>query len=142
MRIIFKSFVTCCLLALTGLSSAQTAQPTEVEYEMQRIDARYRIFKTRNVWNTLLLDTQTGQVWQVQVGLKNEDRMRVALNKEVLANPAAKPGRFTLYSSRNMYQFILLDQENGRTWQIQWSTDSNSGIWSVEEKKESSEWKR
>lgn len=139
---ILKILLVTYLIVFAGVSSAQNSQPTEVEYEMQRIDARYRIYKTRNLWNTLLLDTQTGQVWQVQIGLKNEDRMRVPLNKEILATAGARPGRFTLYSSRNMYQFILLDQENGRTWQIQWSIDSNSGIWSIEEKKESSEWKR
>lgn len=139
---ILKILVITYLIVFASVSSAQNSQPTEVEYDMQRIDVRYRIYKTRNIWNTLLLDTQTGQVWQVQIGLKNEDRMRIPLNKEILASSGAKPGRFTLYSSRNIYQFILLDQENGRTWQIQWSTENTNGIWPLEEKKESSEWKR
>jgi hypothetical protein len=35
---------------------------------------------------------------------------------------ARKPGRFTLYPSANMYVFIMLDQEDGRQWQVQWGT--------------------
>jgi hypothetical protein len=33
------------------------------------------------------------------------------------------PGRFTLYATTNIYNFVLLDQIDGRTWQVQWSTD-------------------
>ena len=35
------------------------------------------------------------------------------------------PGRFTLYATTNFYNFVLLDQIDGRTWQVQWSTDPN-----------------
>jgi hypothetical protein len=124
------------MLAFCSVAASQTPQPTEIEYDMQRLDARFRVFKTRNIWNTLHLDTQTGQLWQVQIALKDEDRMKTVLNKDVLASTGSRPGRFTLYSSRNMYQFILLDQDNGRVWQVQWSIDGNSGFWPIEE------WKR
>ncbi|WP_312259816.1 hypothetical protein [Limnohabitans sp.] len=130
------------MLAFCSVAASQTPQPTEIEYDMQRLDARFRVFKTRNIWNTLHLDTQTGQLWQVQIALKDEDRMKTVLNKDVLASTGSRPGRFTLYSSRNMYQFILLDQDNGRVWQVQWSIDGNSGFWPIEEKKGASEWKR
>ena len=130
------------MLAFCSVAASQTPQPTEIEYDMQRLDARFRVFKTRNIWNTLHLDTQTGQLWQVQIALKDEDRMKTVLNKDVLASTGSRPGRFTLYSSRNMYQFILLDQDSGRTWQVQWSIDGNSGFWPIEEKKAGSEWKR
>jgi hypothetical protein len=130
------------MLAFCSVAASQTPQPTEIEYDMQRLDARFRVFKTRNIWNTLHLDTQTGQLWQVQIALKDEDRVKTVLNKDVLASTGSRPGRFTLYSSRNMYQFILLDQDNGRVWQVQWSIDGNSGFWPIEEKKGASEWKR
>jgi hypothetical protein len=134
--------LSIAMLAFCSVAVGQTQQPTEIEYDMQRLDARFRVFKTRNVWNSLHLDTQTGQLWQVQVGLKDEDRMKTPLNKDVLAATGSRPGRFTLYSTRNMYQFMLLDQDNGRTWQVQWSTDGNPGFWPIEEKKGASEWKR
>jgi hypothetical protein len=34
--------------------------------------------------------------------------------------------RFTLYSTQNMYTFILLDQVDGKTWQVQWSTEAKN----------------
>jgi alpha-galactosidase len=34
-------------------------------------------------------------------------------------------GRFTLYPTENMYNFILLDQINGKTWQVQWNNEVN-----------------
>ena len=41
--------------------------------------------------------------------------------------------RFTLYPTQNMYTFILLDQLDGKTWQVQWSTEaSNRGIMPIE----------
>jgi hypothetical protein len=31
--------------------------------------------------------------------------------------------RFTLYATKNIYNFILLDQLDGKVWQVQWSTE-------------------
>ena len=38
----------------------------------------------------------------------------------------AQNGRFTLYPTSNMYNFILLDQIDGRMWQVQWSMKEDS----------------
>jgi hypothetical protein len=32
-------------------------------------------------------------------------------------------GRFALYPTGNMYNFLLLDREDSRIWQLQWSFD-------------------
>jgi hypothetical protein len=37
---------------------------------------------------------------------------------------AGKPGRYTLVATLNIFNFVLLDQEDGRAWQVQWSPDS------------------
>ena len=34
-----------------------------------------------------------------------------------------KNGRFFLYPTTNRYNFILLDQIDGRVWQVQWSLE-------------------
>lgn len=121
------------------------ADPVEVEYEQpQRLDARFRLFKTKNTWNFIELDTQTGRVWQVQFVVKDDSgRMKVPISAEVLAKDG-KPGRFTIYPTKNMYNFVLLDQESGRTWQVQWSTGNDQGIWPIELKAEKpdSGWKQ
>ena len=37
----------------------------------------------------------------------------------------AKPGRFFLYPTENSFNFLLLDQEEGRVWQVQWNIDAD-----------------
>ena len=37
-----------------------------------------------------------------------------------------KNGRFELYPTKNMYNFVLIDTQRGFTYQVQWSTDPNS----------------
>ena len=39
-----------------------------------------------------------------------------------------KDGRFTLYATSNMFNFSLLDQIDGRVWQVQWSTDGEGNM--------------
>ncbi len=112
-----------------------SAQDQQVEVTSapipQRLDARFRIVPTQNIWNVLLLDTSTGRVWQVQYALSDTTLAgRWAINLEALV-PAAdtKSGRFTLYATHNTFNFILLDQDTGRAWQIQWSLNAkNRGI--------------
>lgn len=98
----------------------------------QRLEVRYRLFKTGNMWNFLELDTQTGRLWQVQFSVDNDDnRTRTAINTEVLAADG-KNGRFTLYSTDNMWNFLMLDQDSGRIWQAQFSIDDeNRGIFPI-----------
>lgn len=86
----------------------------------------YRLFKTTNMWNFIQLDTVTGQMWQIQYDIQGDKRGSVILNSENLAeNKKSIVGRFTLYSTDNMWTFILLDQIDGDTWQVQWSFEEN-----------------
>jgi hypothetical protein len=42
---------------------------------------------------------------------------------------AAHVGRFSLRETQNVYTFLLLDQDDGRVWQLQWSNDKgNRGL--------------
>jgi len=42
---------------------------------------RYVIYPTENIYTSLLLDTQTGRIWQIQIGIgDNSDRMRSVLS--------------------------------------------------------------
>jgi hypothetical protein len=74
------------------------------------------------MWTFLKLDTRTGKIWQVQYSVEgSEYRFETALNTVDLTdgtNP--KPGRFGLYKTQNIHNFILLDKYDGRTWQVQW----------------------
>jgi hypothetical protein len=140
---IYRFFRFCVFAAIFPVT-VFAADPIEILYEAQRLDARFRLFKTVNTWNFLELDTQTGKVWQVQfsVGEKDE-RLKLEISPAV-ALSGGKTGRFTLYPTRNMYNFILLDQEVGKTWQVQLSTGKDSGSWLIEQNSKygQSEWKQ
>jgi hypothetical protein len=91
----------------------------------------YRLFETTNIWTFVLLDTATGRAWQVQYSLGDTPAGRSIINGSSLLPEGATPknGRFTLYSTHNMYNFLLLDREDSRIWQLQWSLESkNRGI--------------
>lgn len=82
------------------------------------------MYKTENTYNLLKLDTRTGKVWQVQYGMKSVKSMIVELNHYGLAlESLSYDGRFELYSTPNMYTFIMIDTGTGNMWQVQWNTD-------------------
>ena len=81
----------------------------------------YRLFSTRNMYTFIKLNTRNGQMWQVQWGTDSEYRFETILSDISQVNKdEEKNGRFFLYPTTNIYNFILLDQIDGRTWQVQW----------------------
>jgi hypothetical protein len=129
--------LTLLLLLLLGSISlhAQTkTKPNVVDNVKEIQGANFRLFPTTNMWTFIKLDTRNGLLWQVQYSLNPENRMVTYLNLDRLAsvNEEVKD-RFTLYPTQNMYNFILLDQVNGKTWQVQWATEyANRGIFPIE----------
>ena len=107
--------VTANLLLFASMAFGQEVRPLE---PTQNPDAPYRLFNTRNIYTFLKLDTREGRIWQVQWG-DNSSRFTVPLNLKPLVSDG-KAGRFTLYPTTNIYTFILLDQEAGNTWHVQW----------------------
>ena len=100
---------------------------------------RYKLYPTQNIWNFIKLDTQTGKMWQVQFSLDSEKRFESVLNARNLVtifenkhlsicNGEVINGRFALYPTQNTYNFILLDQISGQTYQVQWSFDEENRI--------------
>jgi hypothetical protein len=96
--------------------------------------ATYRLFRTQNIYTLLKLDTRSGQIWQLQWG-DGDHRFVVPINRDLLApvgtakQPTVlNPGRFTLVPTSNIYTFVLLDTEDGRTWQIQWDAEKDRSI--------------
>ncbi len=84
----------------------------------------YRLFPTTNIYNLIKLDTRNGQMWQVQWSTESETRLIANLNLiSLVTKEEEKDGRFTLQAAKNINTFILLDQIDGRVWQVQWSTN-------------------
>ena len=89
-------------------------------------DAVYELFPTQNMWNFLKLNTRDGRIAIVQFDVSSNNRMETDLNISPLVEEQnAQNGRFTLYPTSNMYNFILLDQIDGRVWQVQWSFEKD-----------------
>ena len=92
----------------------------------------YKLYPTQNMLIFLKLDTRTGRIWIVQYSVESSEyRFETTLSNDIRMgyNDEWKPGRFELYPTQNMYNFILLDKFNGGTWQVQWSTkEKNRGV--------------
>ena len=125
-----KRIILVSIIALFALASCKQEQRPVGKQEVKE-NVRYRLFPTENMWTFLKLDTRNGLIWQVQYTIKDDSfRGEVELNNTPLATGGeAENGRFTLYPTKNMFTFILLDQKNGKMWQTQWSMeDENRGI--------------
>ena len=87
---------------------------------------RFKLYPTENMWTFLELDSATGLIWQVQYTVNDKDkRFKTVLNDIVLNNNEQVNGRWKLYPTQNMYQFLLVDVMFGSVIQIQWSTEKN-----------------
>lgn len=104
----------------------QSKTPTKQEI---RENVRYKLFPTENIWTFLKLDTRNGKIWQVQYSINDNYRGEVKLNdKALISSDIEENGRFTLYPTKNMYNFILLDQTDGKMWQVQWSIEEDNRV--------------
>lgn len=118
-----KKFLVVFLMFISIYVFAQT---DNTESKVQR----YKIYPTENINISLKLDTATGRIWMVQIGLGDNDAMTVILNDEslIMSSEEIKAGRFELYPTKNMYNFILLDTQNGYMFQVQWHTNLDKRI--------------
>lgn len=116
--ILIVILTTMTAFAQTQTNITSTASPDS--------DIVYRLFPTTNRWNFIKLNTRDGRMWQVQYSLE-DDQIEVPLSLTArVSKEEEKNGRFFLYPTQNMYNFILLDQLDGRVWQVQWSTESKN----------------
>lgn len=126
-----KIILPFLLLVIGGCTNnaSQSANKEEQEQFIQTYDvARFKLFPTQNIWTFIKLDTQTGEMWQVQYSVDGDKRrFEYELNpNSLIANAKKVNGRFVLYPTQNIYNFILLDQIDGKTWQVQWSFDEEN----------------
>jgi hypothetical protein len=119
-----KGFLTFVFVFFIGTLFAQT-DVSAVKYDTKQTvtPVPYRLFATQNMWTFIKLNTRNGQLWQVQYSMKdNRFVSKLDLSSKV-SMEHEQNDRFTLYPTQNLNTFILLDQIDGRTWQVQWSID-------------------
>ena len=93
-------------------------------FQSQLSEPIYKLYPTQNMYNFLELNTMTGQIWIVQWSTSS-NRMRYPLDLEerIYSWDDLIAGRFELYPTENMYNFVMLDKIKGYCWQVQWSFD-------------------
>jgi hypothetical protein len=130
-----RNFILITLLTLfilhsqgqTQQDSTSTTPQTEKQVEVPQVEVPiYQLFPTQNYWTFIKLDTRNGIIKQVHFTIKDGYQGELTINSTPLVwTDEEINGRFTLYPTENMYNFILLDQINGKTWQVQWNNEVN-----------------
>jgi hypothetical protein len=125
-----KVIVFSIVIILTSVTCiAQTGSEPRVQNISTDSAVVYRLFATKNMYTFIKLNTRNGQMWQVQWGMESKFQFQEVLSDiSRVSNEEERNGRFFLYPTTNTYNFILLDQIDGRVWQVQWSTEANKKI--------------
>ena len=114
------------IFLITFSAHSQEKQSTTIQQKQVSENTIYQLFPTPNMYTFIKLNTKNGKMWQVQWGNEAKYRFESILSDISRTNyDEEKNGRFLLYSTTNTYNLILLDQIDGRTWQVQWGDKEN-----------------
>ena len=118
----------------TELNTFKYAKTTKeiTEYQTKKYKSDYEYWEERKEeWYKKKSDTT---LTEKDFYYKTEEELDLYLKpnpleesiKRALENsPIARNGRFFLYPTVNTYNLILLDQIDGRAWQVQWNNDKD-----------------
>lgn len=114
-----KIIITLAIGLISLISYAQNETP-KISVVSPDTAIVYRLFSTNNTFNFIKLNTRNGKLWQIQWNTgKNKFETPISL-MPLVSKEEERNGRFFLYQSHNIYNFLLLDQIDGRVWQVQW----------------------
>lgn len=120
--------VTLVFVLFATFSFAQSTSQAPIQNISTDSTVVYRLFATKNIYNFIKLNTRNGQMWQVQWST-GDDTFQVPLSlTSLVSSEEEKNGRFFLYPTTNIYNFILQDQIDGRVWQVQWNIESKNRL--------------
>ena len=116
----------CCATNIDNTGAGNEDHPSTILSDT--VSTVYKLFPTENMWIFIKLNTRNGQMWLIQYSTDNENRGEYYFSLPVISPNEETNSRFTLYPTQNMYNFILLDQISGKTWQAQWSIDIDNRL--------------
>jgi len=121
-----RTLIAVALPMLAGIAVADEADLMLTQ--SQNPNAVYRLFNTKNIFNLLLLNTTNGSIQRVQWDTKG-----LSLRVPLAPCPGATgenshPGRYTLQATQNIWTFIMLDQDTGKTWHVQWTVNGDNDL--------------
>ncbi len=127
------SLINNIIKTVVDAPTAKT-DPVVIEYldaiyrQVEASNPRYKMYKTTHDYISLKLDTATGRVWMIRIGMGDKSTRRqtaVDDSTPLEDDEMAINGRFELYPTNNSYNFIMIDTYKGTTYQVQWHTESN-----------------
>jgi hypothetical protein len=125
----YIAIVLCFFWSFT--TTAHTINDNElvrVSNYQSPVPAKFRLYPTTNMFTFLRLNTSTGFIDIVQYSLSDAKKTLIYKLSQfpiVLDGPV---DRFTLYPTTNIWTFLLLDQIEGRTYQVQWSQEAEKRL--------------
>ncbi|WP_159746046.1 hypothetical protein [Chryseobacterium sp. 8AT] len=123
-----KKLIISIFILIAHISFAQNTNQSQPPIQNISTDNNvvYRLFSTLNMYTFIKLDTRNGQMWQVQWDTKSNQFETPLSLVYLVSEEDEKNGRFFLYPTTNIYNFILVDQIDGRVWQVQWSLEAKN----------------
>lgn len=121
--------LVACLFSCNTITEEKINQiesiVSKIEQNTIKTNPSFKLYSTRNMWTFLKLDTRNGKISIVQFSVEDDDKQfeYTLSDKALIDNNTA--GRFILHPTENMYNFIMLDQVSGQTYQVQWSFDED-----------------
>jgi len=125
-----KKVLFLCLIAVVAAScntvtDADALSPEKAIQAATMDTPRFKMIETDNFHILLKWDTRTGKTWMVQYSLPDTPALENFIPRSnIITEEEGWNGRFELYPTKNMFNFIMVDTYNGNTYQVQWGTDS------------------
>ena len=126
-----RKIIVSLIVAIATTAAFAQNQTTPMSIVSPDSGVVYRLFSTQNIYTFIKLNTRNGQLWQVQWGMDKDHRFECTLGLAIVKENEEKTGRFFLYPTSNIYTFILVDQIDGRTWQVQWGKGLLTDRWVI-----------
>lgn len=126
-RIILLLCILHCFTFVYGQSEAPVQIATTA---IPNKDAKFLLFPTKNINIFLKLNTRTGEVYMVQYSTDDKE-VEVKIHSyyyPLVSKEEQSNGRFYLYPTTNIFTFLLVDQIDGRVWQVQWDFEEKNRL--------------
>lgn len=89
---------------------------------------RYSLHETENIWTYILVDEFFGKLYQVQYSVQGQEYRGIwYINSNSLSYTETR--KFSIKPLVSMYQFYLINNENGEMWKFQWSSKGEEYRW-------------
>jgi hypothetical protein len=89
---------------------------------------RYSLHETENIWTYILVDEFFGKLYQIQFSVQGDEYRGIwVINPNSLSYTEKR--KFSIKPLTSMFQFYLINNEDGEMWKFQWSSKGDEFRW-------------